>query len=160
MSIARRIIAGAAVAFEIADQPRPVRPYHKTSNVVFLNTARRESFTDRARRLETAYLTGSTHRQLPIEDQFRSPQQSLRIDPMRMTFDQRESRWERNFTKNSTGIGKRNHPTEIYSPTTREMITVLRCKETVGKGRAHDSHGQHGRKPRYKDFATRRHTNE
>lgn len=77
-------------------------------------------------------------------------------EPVRMTFGQRKSREERNFTKNSTGVGKRNHPTEIYQCKIYEYITVLRCEETVGKGRAHDSHGQHGRKPRYKDSLNHR----
>lgn len=80
MSIASRIVAGVSLVYEVADQQRPVRPYQETSNVVFLNVTRRESFTERARRLETAYLSGASYRQLPIEEQFRSPQQSRQTE--------------------------------------------------------------------------------
>ena len=80
MSIARRIINGAVTVYEVADQPRTVRSYQETSNVVFLNVTRRESFTERARRLETAYLSGASYRQLPIEDQLRSPQYSRQTE--------------------------------------------------------------------------------
>lgn len=114
--------------------------------------------------LENGYMTHYKNDDGRITEMFRDSnvdmtqtfEGSQEREPVRITSGQRESRSERNFTKNSKGVGKRNQPTEIYQCKTYEYITVLRCEEIVGKGRAHDSHGQHGRKPRYKDSLNHR----
>lgn len=79
--------------------------------------------------------------------------------PIGMTSHQKHRRELRNMTTETISIGKRVPTYEEregdYEGETYQEFTGIRC-ETEEKRRFHDSHGVHGRKPAYKQFATRR----
>jgi hypothetical protein len=76
---------------------------------------------------------------------------------MAATKDQRDDRTLRNRHKKVVRVGKRK-PVKVkwlWRPYPHEPlydITLMRCHESSALDFYHDSHGKHGRKPRYKDF--------
>lgn len=81
---------------------------------------------------------------------------SCERDPMRINRDQEDARDKRNCTRKVIGLGKRTVQEKIWDYKTRDYRIRFVCEDHITKGHSHDSHGQHGRKPRYKDSLNHR----